>query len=129
MMMQIDSLSRVFAEERKAFVAADSAYTRLIKQLGGPTSTVAMNDSIVKSVTSAMETLEGRFGSGYSAPIGQAFDLLGGLESSSAAPTEAEQRTLNSVISDLHDAFAKLHEFQTTQIPRLQQVVSSHAPR
>jgi hypothetical protein len=129
MMMQVDSVSRVFADERKAFVLVDSEYTRLIKQLGGPTASVSTSDSVVKSVTTAMLTLRSRFSAGYSAPLGQAFDLLGGLESSSAAPTEAEQRTLDAVISDLRDAFAKLHELQTTGMPKLRQVVSSHAPR
>ncbi|HEY2376342.1 MAG TPA: hypothetical protein VGH98_10250 [Gemmatimonadaceae bacterium] len=129
MMMQVDSLSRAFAPEREAFVAADSEYTRLIKQLGGPTSSVVTSDSVVKSVTSAVTTLRGRLSAGYSAPIGQAFDLLGGLESSSAAPTEAERRTLDAAIADLRDAFAKLHELETTEMPRLRQVVSSHAAR
>jgi photosystem II stability/assembly factor-like uncharacterized protein len=128
MMMQIDSLSSVFAQEQKAFVAADSEYTRLVRQLGGPTSNAATSDSVVKRVMSAMLTLQARFSSSYATPIGQAFDLLGGLESSSAVPTEAERRTLDAVISDLRELFAKFHEVQTIDMPKLRQAVSSRAP-
>jgi hypothetical protein len=74
-------------------------------------------------------TLRASFSAGYSAPIGQAFDLLGGLESSAAAPTEAERRTLDAATADLRDVFAKLHALVTTELPKLRQVVTSHAPR
>ncbi|HKW09976.1 MAG TPA: hypothetical protein VJO33_06325 [Gemmatimonadaceae bacterium] len=128
MMMEIDSLSRAFAKEREMFIAVDSEYTRFIKQLGGPTATVVTTDSVVKSVTAAITSLRGRLGTGYSAPIGQAFDLLGGLESAAAPPTEAERRTLDGVIADLTDAFAKLHSLVTTEMPKLRRLVSSHTP-
>jgi hypothetical protein len=129
MMMEIDSLSRAFAHEHATFVAADSEYTRLVTQLGGPNSSVVTTDSVVKNLTTMIATLRARFSTGYSAPIGQAFDLLGGLESSAAAPTEAERRTLDAATADLRDAFAKLHALVTTELPKLRQVVSSHAPR
>jgi photosystem II stability/assembly factor-like uncharacterized protein len=129
MMMEIDSLSRAFAHEHATFVAADSEYTRLVMQLGGPNSSVVTTDSVVKNLTTMIATLRARFSTGYSAPIGQAFDLLGGLESSAAAPTEAERRTLDAATADLRDAFAKLHALVTTELPKLRQVVSSHAPR
>jgi hypothetical protein len=129
MMMEIDSLSRAFAHEHATFVTADSEYTRLVKQLGGPSSSVVTTDSIVKNVTTVIATLRARFSAGYSAPIGQAFDLLAGLESSAAAPTEAERRTLDVATADLRDAFAKLQALVTTGMPKLRQVVSSHAPR
>jgi hypothetical protein len=90
---------------------------------------VVTTDSIVKNVTTVIATLRARFSAGYSAPIGQAFDLLAGLESSAAAPTEAERRTLDVATADLRDAFAKLQALVTTGMPKLRQVVSSHAPR
>jgi hypothetical protein len=129
MMMEIDSLSRAFAHEHATFVAADSEYTRLVMQLGGPNSSVVTTDSVVKNLTTMIATLRASFSAGYSAPIGQAFDLLGGLESSAAAPTEAERRTLDAATADLRDAFAKLHALVTTELPKLRQVVTSHAPR
>ena len=129
MMMQIDSLSRAFAPEQKSFAALDSEYTQLMKQLGGAASSVAAADSIVKSVTSLITTLRARLSASYPTPIGQAFDLLGGLESSSATPTEAERRTLDASITDLRDAFAKLHELETVAMPKFRQAVISRASR
>ena len=127
MMTEVDSLSRAFAPERATFVAADSEYTRLVKSLG--TDTAATRDSVVKRAGATLAALRANFSTGYSAPIGQAFDLLGGLESSSAAPTEAERRTLDSVTADLRDAFAKLHDVITTDMPKVRQLVTSRAPR
>ncbi|HEY7237499.1 MAG TPA: hypothetical protein VH539_25315 [Gemmatimonadaceae bacterium] len=128
MMMEIDSLSRAFAEQRGTFIALDSEYTRLVKQLGGPTASVVATDSVVKSVTTAVTTLRASFGSDYATPIGQVFDLLGGLESSAATPTEAERRTLDVAIADLTDAFAKLRTLVTADMPKLRRLVASRTP-
>jgi photosystem II stability/assembly factor-like uncharacterized protein len=127
MMTEVDSLSRLFAPERATFVATDSEYTRLVKSLAA--DTVATRDSVVKRAGATLSTLRGKFATSYSAPIGQAFDLLGGLESSSAAPTEAERRTLDSVTADLRDAFAKLHDLIATDMPKVRQLATSGAPR
>jgi photosystem II stability/assembly factor-like uncharacterized protein len=122
MMMQIGSIAAVFATERKSFIAADSEYTRLAAVADKSRAAVADR---VKSAATAVATLRARFGSGYSTPIGQAFDLLGGLESSSAAPTEAEARTLAAVQSDLADTYAKLETLISTQLPQLRAVAVS----
>jgi hypothetical protein len=129
MMIEVDSLARAFAPERKTLVAIDSEYVRAIASLGGPSSAVATHDSLVAHVGTTLTALRAKLGTGYPTPIGQAFDLLGGLESSSAAPTEAERRTLDSVTIDLRDAFAKLHELVTNDMPKLRDLVGSHAPR
>ena len=122
MTTQIDSITRAFAVERKTFMAVDSEYTRLAAILAkSPSAT----DSTVKAAAMTMATLRARFGSSYPTPIGQAFDLLGGLESSSATPTEAEQRTLNTVQADLADAYAKLETLVTTQLPKLRALAAS----
>jgi hypothetical protein len=122
MITQIDSIARTFAVERRKFITVDSEYTRLAAILAkSPSAT----DSAVKAAAMTMSTLRARFGSSYPTPIGQAFDLLGGLESSSATPTEAEERTLRAVQSDLADAYAKLETLVTTQMPKLRALVAS----
>ena len=83
----------------------------------------------MSSIAATLTTLRARFGQSYSTPIGQAFDLLGGLESSSAAPTEAEQRTLDMVKADLSDAYAKLQALIATQMPMLRELVRSRTTR
>ncbi|PYP65627.1 MAG: hypothetical protein DMD26_10390 [Gemmatimonadetes bacterium] len=125
MMTQIDSTSRYFADQRRTFVAIDSEYTRLVAALGAKLPA----DSLVSSIGATLTTLRARFGQSYPTPIGQAFDLLGGLESSSAAPTEAEQRTLDVVKADLNDAYAKLQALIATQMPRLRELVRSRTTR
>jgi hypothetical protein len=83
----------------------------------------------VRAAALVIPVLRARFGSSYPTPIGQAFDLLGGLESSSATPTEAEQRTLETVLSDLADAYAKLHTLISVQLPRLRELAASRPAR
>jgi photosystem II stability/assembly factor-like uncharacterized protein len=126
MMTQIDSISRAFVVERGTFVTVDSEYTRLAVVLG---KTPSADDSTVKAAAASLTMLRARFGSSYPTPIGQAFDLLGGLESSSAAPTEAEQRTLDAIKADLADAYAKLHTLVTTLMPKLRKLAGSHPSR
>ena len=126
MMSEIDSITRTFAVERKRFMAVDSEYTRLAAALAkSPSAT----DSTAKAAATVAATLRTRFGSSYPTPIGQAFDLLGGLESSSATPTEAERRTLDAVKADLADAYAKLETLVTTQMPKLRALVASQSAR
>ena len=122
MMTEIDSITRGFAVERKKFMAVDSEYTKLEATLAKSPSGA---DSAVKSAATTMATLRARFGSSYPTPIGQAFDLLGGLESSSATPTEAERRTLDNVTADLVDAYRRLEMLVTTQLPRLRGLAAS----
>ena len=122
MMTEIDSITRPFVVQRKRFMAADSEYARLAASLAkSPSAT----DSSVKAAATIVATLRARFGSSYPTPIGQAFDLLGGLESSSATPTDAERRTLDAVKADLADAYAKLETFVNTQMPQLRRLVAS----
>jgi len=121
MMTEIDSITRTFAPRRKTFLAVDSEYTRLTSALAAKPPT----DSSLTALGRTMALLRARFGSSYPTPIGQAFDLLGGLESSSAAPTEAERRTLDAVIADLADAYAKLQDVIANQMPRLRRLVAS----
>lgn len=126
MMTEIDSITRTFVVERKRFMAVDSEYTRLAAALAkSPSAT----DSMAMAAATVTATLRARFGSSYPTPIGQAFDLLGGLESSSATPTAAERRTLDAVKADLADAYAKLETLVTTQMPKLRALVASRSAR
>lgn len=126
MMTEIDSISGTFVVQRKKFMAVDSEYTRLAATLA---KSPLAADTTVKSAEATMTTLRARFGSSYPTPIGQAFDLLGGLESSSAIPTEAERRTLDAVKADLADAYVKLEALATTQMPKLRALVASRSAR
>jgi photosystem II stability/assembly factor-like uncharacterized protein len=126
MMMQIDSISRGFVEQKRTFVPVDSEYTRLVATLGDARQPT---DSVVSAIGMTLTTLRARFGSSYPTPIGQAFDLLGGLESSSAMPTEAEQRTLDAVRIDLADAYAKLQTLVSAEMPKLRELVRSRTTR
>jgi photosystem II stability/assembly factor-like uncharacterized protein len=117
MMLEIDSLSRVFRRERQRFVAADSEVKRLVPALG--TSRSGFTDNFVKRVDSLLAVLRARLSPSYSAPLGQAFDLLGGLESSSMPPTEAERRTLDTAIADLRESFNMLDNFLAVDLQQL----------
>jgi photosystem II stability/assembly factor-like uncharacterized protein len=129
MMTQVDSLSGVFGDGRTAFAATDTEYTRLVAALGARSALPASTDTLVKSIGATLATLRPRFGQDYSSPIGQAFDLLGGLESSSATPTDAEQRTLATATKDIREAIAKLRDLNATELPKLRQLAASRAPR
>ena len=119
MMQEIDSLSRVYRDERQRFVAGESAVKRLVAALGTARSPIA--DRVVRRVDSVVAVLRGRLSSSYDSPLGQAFDLLGGLESSSMPPTEAERRTLDGAIADLRESFKMLDSFLATDLPQLRQ--------
>ena len=76
-----------------------------------------------------LRALHESFSEEYGTPIGNAFDLLGGLEGSSAAPTEAEQRTLDLSTVQLRSTFAKLNALITTEMPHLREALARQAPR
>jgi hypothetical protein len=121
MMMEIDSVDRVFARERGSFVAADSERTRLVAALGKTRLPAkgSAQDILVRRVDSAFAALRPRFGMSYPTPIGQMFDLLGGLESSSFSPTESERRTLDNAEADLRDAFGRWHALEAQDMRSL----------
>jgi hypothetical protein len=127
MMMEIDSLSRVFLERRTTFVGVDSEYTRLVARLGAARS--ASEDNIVKRVDAELAVIRPRYGLSYETPIGQAFDLLGGLESSSMTPTVSERLTLNAVEVELRDAEEKLRALIPGDLERLRAAVGLHDSR
>jgi len=64
------------------------------------------------------------FGESYGTAIGNAYDLLGGLEASSAVPTESEQRTLEETKRQLVATIGKLNDIITTELPKLRAAVA-----
>jgi hypothetical protein len=71
--------------------------------------------------------LRPRLAPSYGTPIGRAFDLLGALQSSSFAPTEAHGRILDAAAKDLRDAIAALNQVVTTTMPALRARVGAAA--
>jgi hypothetical protein len=128
MMMQIDSLSRAFHDGKLALAALDTEFTH-VRALLAQSPKVAATDSAVTHVEKELHTVHESFSEEYGAPIGNAFDLLGGLEGSSAAPTEAEQRTLDLSTAQLRGTFAKLNALITTDMPHLREALARQAPR
>ena len=112
MMMQIDSLSRAFHDGKLALAALDTEFTH-VRALLAQSPKVPATDSAVTRVQKELRAVHESFSEEYGAPIGNAFDLLGGLEGSSAGPTEAEQRTLDLSTTQLRSTFAKLNELIT----------------
>jgi hypothetical protein len=127
MRIQVDSLSRAFRDGKRALAALDTEFASMRTQLDRPSKTPA-TDSATKRMDKQLRALHESFGEEYGAPIGNAFDLLGGLEGSSAAPTQAEQRTLDITTSQLRDVIVKLNDVITTSMPQLRQSLAKQAP-
>ncbi len=128
MMMQIDSLSRAFHDGELALAAVDTEFTSVRALLAQAPKSPA-TDSVVSRVAKELRALHEAFSGEYGAPMGNAFDLLGGLEGSSAAPTEAEQRTLDLSTAQLRDTFSKLNTLITTEMPHLREALAHQPPR
>jgi photosystem II stability/assembly factor-like uncharacterized protein len=118
MAQRVDSLSRVYLDAHHTFVAADSDVVKLRAALHARAHAAAL-DSTASKVAATLASLRPRFGSSYPTPIGQAFDVLGGLESSWAGPTVSETRALDNAIAELRDAIAKLNALVANELPKL----------
>jgi hypothetical protein len=95
----------------------DAEVTRLGASVKALPNAPAGADSAVGDVTKKIVELRGRLASTYGSPVGRMFDLLGALQSSSGAPTEAESRILDSATGELRDAITKLNEIISTTLP------------
>lgn len=112
MMTAIDSLSRAFRDGRRLCAALDTALLRA-NALAKAAPLAPAADSLLRRLTLAVAALRPAFQEDYDTPIGQAFDLLGGLESTSLAPTDAERRTLERVTAALRTTVGKLNDLIT----------------
>ncbi len=116
--MRIGELNRVSADGASAVKTLDA-------ELAGLRAAVAQHaaasgaDSTLEAATARLDSIGAKFRSGFGAPVGRALDLLGALEASSLAPTEAQQRTLDQVTAELTTDVGALNEFITQQMPAL----------
>ena len=130
--MQIGELYRAATDGAKAIEPLDAELSRMrvvIKERSGTSPDV---ERMVRAASAALDSLKPRFGvrapaaaggggggGGGGNPMTRAFDLLGGLEASSLAPTEAQQRTLQFLSAEVRDNIAKLNDLISTQMPAL----------
>jgi photosystem II stability/assembly factor-like uncharacterized protein len=120
---RIDSVLREMAPAKQRFAAADSELTR-INDLAKGRTLAPPTDSLLKNVRTQIARLRAQLSESYGAPIGSMFDLLAGLESRAAGPTEAERRTLDFAIADLTESIKTLNDVATVKLARLRAEVS-----
>jgi len=125
---RVDSLSRVFRDGKRALAELDTEFKNMQPLLDHPPKSPA-TDSATKRVEKELRTLQGSFDEEYGAPIGNAFDLLGGIEGSSTAPTQAEERMLDVAATQVRDMIAKLNDVISTSMPQLRLLLKQQAPR
>jgi photosystem II stability/assembly factor-like uncharacterized protein len=127
MSMRIATLSGIYADAAKAFATVEAEVTRLAAAVKAAPNAAAGADSVVTDAAKKVAELKPRLAPSYGTPIGRAFDLLGAIQSSSGAPTEAEQRILDSATSDLREAITKLNDLITATMPAVRTRVGAIA--
>jgi hypothetical protein len=126
--VRVDSLSRVFRDGKRALAELDTEFTHMQPLLERPPKSPA-TDSATQRVEKELGGLHESFVEEYGGAIGNAFDLLGGIEGSSTAPTQAEERMLDVSAAQLRDMVAKLNEVISTSMPQLRLILKQQAPR
>ncbi len=121
---RIDSALREMVPAKRRLAAADSEVTHLDSLARGRTLAPAA-DSLMKAVRTQVARLHAQFSESYGAPIGSMFDLLAGLESRAAGPTEAELRTFDFAIADLTESVRTLNETVTAKLPQLRGILTT----
>jgi len=122
MSAEVDSLTRAFRDGKNSLAEVDSEVARAKTLVGHHASSAA--DSIVKHVSTLLVTVRRGFGESYGTAIGNAYDLLGGLEASSATPTESEQGALDESKRHLVATIGKLNDIITTELPKLRTAIA-----
>ena len=117
MSMRIAELSGIYSTAAKVLAAVEAELGRLSASVKAMPNAPAGADSLVADAARKATELRPRFSPSYGTPIGRAFDLLGALQSSSGAPTEAEGRILDSATSDLREAITRLNDLITKTLP------------
>jgi hypothetical protein len=127
MSMRIAELSEVYSAAAKAFGAVNGELERLAASVKAMPNAPAGADSAVTAAARTAAELRPRFSPSYGTPIGRAFDLLGALQSSSGAPTEAEGRILDSATGELRETITRLNGLITTTLPAVRSRVGALA--
>lgn len=126
--MRIGELNRAVTDGAKAIEPLDAELSRMravVRERNGVSADV---ERLVRDASAALDSLKPRFGArvpgaggggGGGNPMTRAFDLLGALEASSLAPTEAQQRTLQFLSAEVRSNVARLDDLISTQMPAL----------
>jgi photosystem II stability/assembly factor-like uncharacterized protein len=125
MSARISEIAGLYSSAAKAFAAVDGEVTRASSALKGVPNAPPGADSVVSDAMKKVVELRGRFSASYGTPVGRVFDLLGAIQSSSGAPTEAESRILDSATGELREAITKLNDLIATTMPRVRAAVGS----
>ena len=125
MAARIAELAGIYSSAAKAFAAVEGEVNRASAALKATPDASA--DSVVSDAAKKVAELRGRLSPSYGTPVGRVFDLLGAIQSSSGAPTEAESRILDSATGELREAITKLNDLITTTIPRVRTAMGSAA--
>ena len=100
MSARITELAGIYSSAAKAFAAAEGEVNRASAALKATPNVQAGTDSVVSDAARKVAELRGRLSPSYGTPVGRVFDLLGAIQSSSGAPTEAESRILDSATGE-----------------------------
>jgi hypothetical protein len=126
--MKIGELNRAFTDGVKLFERTDVEARQFRAALKDAKSSaaVAVADSALRDVSSRLDSLRPRFrAQGFGSPIGRAFDLLGAIEASSGAPTEAQQRLLDHLTTELRENIEQLNDLASKRMVDVRAKVGS----
>lgn len=116
--MKIGELNRAFIEGAKLFERTDAEAGRMRTALkDSKSSAAAAADSALRDLSTRLDSLRPRFrAQGFGSPMGRAFDLLGATEASSGAPTEAQQRLLDHLTTELRENIEQLNDIASKRM-------------
>jgi len=128
MSMRIAELSSIYSSAAKALAAVDAEITRLAASVkAAPNGGSAADSTAVADAAKKVTEIRPRLSPSYGTSVGRVFDLLGAVQSSSGAPTEAETRILDSATSEIRESITKLNDLITTTLPALRTRVGALA--
>jgi len=127
MSARISELAGIYSSAARGFAAVEGEVTRASAALKGVPNVQPGTDSVVADAARKVAELRGRLSPSYGTAVGRVFDLLGAIQSSSGAPTEAESRILDSATGELREAITKLNDLITVTMPRVRSAVGSAA--
>ena len=123
MAARISELAGIYSAAAQAFAAVEGEVNRASAALKAAPN--AQLDSVVTDAAKKVAELRARLSPSYGTPVGRVFDLLGAIQSSSGAPTEAESRILDSATGELRETITKLNDLITATMPRVRSAVGS----